>query len=71
MGGQTAKQKGYSHDIFTKEKVAKCSSELKHQKGKKAACQRKSTTVEKKERLVQAPEFAIAEGGGVDVDVDE
>ncbi len=30
MGGQTAKQKGYSHDIFTKEKVAKCSSELKH-----------------------------------------
>ncbi len=38
-----------------------------------AAYQGKNITVEKKERLLQAPEFAVAEGDVVDVDegVDE
>jgi hypothetical protein len=43
---------GYSHNTFTEEKRAMGSSILKHKKGKKAAHQRKSTTVKKKEHLL-------------------
>jgi hypothetical protein len=51
-GGYYAKEKGYSHDILNKRKRAKGSSTLKNKKGQKSVPQRKSITVEKKERLL-------------------
>jgi hypothetical protein len=44
--------KGYSHDIFTERKDNLRQLYTEAQKGQKAACQRKASWFEKKERLL-------------------
>jgi hypothetical protein len=50
--GPVGQIKGYSHDIFTKEKESWKAALYWSTKGQKAACQRKSIPVKKKEPLL-------------------